>query len=71
MLPDDLCSICGARAHFGFGLPPAPVKWACAGHRAITEALWRPEPYIPLPRTGAPRRVPPSPAARAVRKLTR
>jgi hypothetical protein len=68
---DNRCMLCGARASYGFGLPPRPTLWACVGHRATVGGLWQPGPYVPLPRTGTPRKPPPSPAAKAVRKLTR
>lgn len=68
---DNRCMMCGARASYGFGLPPRPTLWACVGHRVTVGGLWQPGPYVPLPRTGTPRKPPPSPAAKAVRKLTR
>jgi hypothetical protein len=68
---DNRCLICGARASFGFGLPPQPTLWACRAHRLDVDARYVEAPYVSLPRTGKPRRVPPSAAAKAVRKLTR
>ena len=47
---DNRCMVCGARASFGFGLSPRPTLWACQGHRAAVDALFRPGPYTPLPR---------------------
>jgi hypothetical protein len=70
-LLDTPCMICGGPGYYGFGLPPRPILWACATHRATVDGLWRPSPYVGLPRTGRPARVPPSAAAKAVRKLTR
>jgi hypothetical protein len=56
-LPDHRCLLCGARAAFGFGLPPRPITWACLTHRAQVDALFVPSPCAPLPRSkGNPRR---------------
>ena len=53
---DNRCMMCGARASYGFGLPPRPTLWACVGHRATIDTLFKPGPYSPLPRTkGNPR----------------
>lgn len=52
------CLICTKpNSPFGFGLPPRPTIWACLLHRAQVDALFRPSPYAPLPRSrGNPRR---------------
>jgi hypothetical protein len=47
---DNRCMLCGARASFGFGLPPRKTVWACRYHRAKLDAEWVPSLYSPLPR---------------------
>jgi hypothetical protein len=51
MPAEHRCSICGAPARFGYGLPPRPTVWVCLYHRAKLDAEWVPSLYAPLPRT--------------------